>query len=477
MTINKFDFGDSFAGLLIDGVEETPYVGATLRLTDTGVEIEVPYLSGYAAAQFAHVDEWFRQRTPPTNMLLRTREGAATLFGCRWRGHSSAAGSRIGSGRIAPDETLLHDREESLSEPLTVKSCRSRADGLNHWTRLTAVESDAHRDDERRTNVLEVTVKSPEPIEWQQGEATMRIQTSWRFEAKQDGYERIHELHDNVLLESEWVDPREFFHHLAEHRKVMHLLVFLFGTALSFREHQVRDETIASRTMDGTLIEHPFVELISARTIRERGQPTPAKEKLGRPLLVLQEVGAEGLTSWAEMYGEWERFILPAVAVIGRRNRFIEDVVMSTSMALEAAGQLIGERPGEEATYGRARPSMATYVFRCLDYLDIGWDDYIHSQVGLARAISNNYKRVKHADNGAFPDHVETALIGEVNELVVRLLAASLTGAADELLQRYRSGSELWQLQQLFEANEVRIDDDAGTWVSTVQADAQDLTD
>lgn len=320
--------------------------------------------------------------------------------------------------------------------------------------------------------MLSVTVRSPEPIEWSQGEAIMRIQSVWRFAPQEDGYERVHELHDNISLESEWQEPKEFFHHLVEQRKVMHLLVFLFGTALSFREHRVRDETIPSRTMGGTLIEYAFVELISARTIRERAQPAPTTQKLARPLLVLQEVGPGGLEEWAAKYEEWERFILPAVAVIGRRNRFIEDVVMSTSMALEAAGQLIGQRPGEDATHGRGRPSMATYVYRCLDYLGIGWGEYIHSQVGLARAISNNYKGVKHADNGSFPDHVETKLVGEVNELVVRLLAARLTGAADELLQRYRSGSELWQIKQLFEVNELRIADDAGTWVSTAEAEA-----
>lgn len=115
---------------------------------------------------------------------------------------------------------------------------------------------------------------------------------------------------------------------------------------------------------------------------------------------------------------------------------------------------------------------MATYVYRCLDCLGIGWGDYIHSQVGLARAISNNYKGVKHADNGSFPDHVETTLIGAVNELIVRLLAARLTGAAGELLQRYRSGSELWEIKQLFEVNELRIADDTGAWEST-EAKAQ----
>lgn len=401
------------------------------------------------------------------------------LYGCRWAGHSAAAGSRIGSGRIAPQETLLFERDGTLSDRLTVKTCRSRMDGLNRWSRLSAVESESRRDQDGRSTGVDITVESPEPVEWAQGEARMRIRTTWTSSETSDGYERSHVVADNVVIESEWAEARPFFDHLVELRKVAHLLVFVFGTALSIREHRVQDESIPARLMGGEVYDHPFIELISARTVRERTQPIPTEEKLGQPLLVLQEIGAEGLTRWAEGYDQWDRFILPAVAVIGRRQRFTEDVVMSTSMALEAAGQLIGPRPDEDATYdrGRGRPTMATYVYRCLELLGVQWGDYIHSQVGLARAISNNYKRVKHADNGAFPDHVETYLVSTVNELVVRLLAAYLTGSAGELLARYRAGSELWTVQQQFEANHARIGDDEGTWVSTAVEEPADQAD
>ncbi|MDT0143227.1 hypothetical protein [Microbacterium sp. PRC9] len=474
VSVEHLGFGDSLAGLLVDGVESTPYVGATLRLSDTGVEVEIPYLPGFAVDQFAHVDEWFRRMNPQENLLLRTRDGNVMLFGCRWSGHSEAAGSRIGSGRIAPQETLLFERDGALSDPLTVKTCRSRMDGLNRWSRLSAVESEPRRDGNGRSAAVDITVQSPELVEWAQGEATMRIRTTWTSSETSDGYERSHVVANNVVIESEWAEPRPFFDHLVELRRVAHLLIFLFGTALSVREHRVQDESIPARLMGGEVYDHPFVELISARTIRERAQPIPTDKKLGLPHLVLQEVGAEGLARWAAVYDQWDRFILPAVAVIGRRQRFTEDVVMSTSMALEAAGQLIGPRPGEDATYDRARgrPTMATYVYRCLELLGIQWGDYIHSQVGLARAISNNYRRVKHADNGAFPDHVETYLVSVINELVVRLLAANLTGSATDLLGRYRAGSELWTVRQQFETNQVRISDDEGNWVSTAEDDA-----
>jgi hypothetical protein len=45
MAVSGLEFGDSLAGLLVDGVEETPYTGATLKMrAGDGVVVEVPYL-------------------------------------------------------------------------------------------------------------------------------------------------------------------------------------------------------------------------------------------------------------------------------------------------------------------------------------------------------------------------------------------------------------------------------------------------
>jgi len=68
VSVEHLDFGDSLAGLLVDGVEATPYVGATLRLSHTGVEVEIPYLPGFEVDQFAHVDDWFRRMKPQENL-------------------------------------------------------------------------------------------------------------------------------------------------------------------------------------------------------------------------------------------------------------------------------------------------------------------------------------------------------------------------------------------------------------------------
>ena len=65
------------------------------------------------------------------------------------------------------------------------------------------------------------------------------------------------------------------------------------------------------------------------------------------------------------------------------------------------------------------------------------WPECIRDRVGVSRAIANNYNDVKH-DRGEFPDHDESYVVTEVNQLIVRLLAIHITGQGDELLSSYR---------------------------------------
>ena len=308
-------------------------------------------------------------------------------------------------------------------------------------------------------------LRSPEKMQWRDADATLSLRAEWRVAECTDGYNRAVELSDNVVLESQFDDgPRSFFDHFIAQRKVASLLVFLYGQQISFREHKIQDERFASRMMGGKVYNHPFVELISERTVRERFTPVPSRKELGRAIAHLHQIGPEGLSEWSTQYDSWSRFILPSAGVLSRTGAFIEDQVISTSMSLEAAGDIIGKRPGEGETYnGRGRRTTATNIYRCLDLLQVGWGKYVASNIGLARAIANNYNDVKHADRGEFPDSDHTYLVSSINGLLVRLIALHLTGKGDELLEPYRTGDELWDLQQRFDSLRVRVTEE-GAW-------------
>jgi len=135
-------------------------------------------------------------------------------------------------------------------------------------------------------------------------------------------------------------------------------------------------------------------------------------------------------------------------------------------MSIEAAGSIVGERPGERATWSRARtprPTTATNVYRCLDVLDVRWPERIRDRVGLARAVANNYNDVKHYDRGEFPDHDESYVVSEVNQMIVRLLAIHITGRDEELLAPYREGSALHKIEQVVDGFGLRVDEN-GVW-------------
>jgi hypothetical protein len=469
MGMRRLEFGDSLSGLLIDGVEDTPYVGAAFQLTrDNGVTVEVPYLSRRDVAQFGHVQAWFKDQSPPTNMLLLTAEGTISLFDIAWSGHSENWGGRRASiGSVRPDLAVLGDRDGVLADPLVMGELHSRLDGLNEWSRLSAVSDDRETDEDGRIQSVTMILHRDDGITWEQGDATMTIRAGWFHSPQQDGYDRTVTVDDNVHIESTFgAGPMPFWEHFVEQRKVANLLVFLFGRPLSFREHKLRDELFASRMMDGRIYGHPLTEIISGHTYQERRATVPSKKDLGRPIAFMTEIGAEGLAMWSANYESWQRFILPSVSVLGRTARFIEDVVISTSMSIEAAGGILGECDGERVTWTRGRiprPTTATYVYRCLNTLDVLWPERIRDRVGLSRAIANNYNDVKHYDRGEFPDHDESYLVSEINQIIVRLLAIHITGRGGELLSSYREGNDLYGIKQVLDGYGLRVDE-TGRW-------------
>lgn len=469
MGMRRLEFGDSLAGLIIDGVDGTPFVGATLRLTrDQGVVVEVPYLSSSAVEQFEHVRTWFDSQSPPKNLLLLTPEGTISLFDIQWSGHSENWGGRRASiGTMRPMLTVLGDRDGALADPLLMDEMYSRLDGLNEWVRSSAVTEERETDEESRVQGVTIRLHKDEGVTWQQGEATMSLRAGWYHSPEQDGYTRKITVENNVTLQSKFESgARPFWDHFVEQRKVANLMVFLFGRPLSFRDHKLRDERYTARLNGGRIYAYPLTEIISRHTYRERRPDVPSKKDLGRPIAHMVQVGAEGLTTWSENYETWERFILPSVSMIGRTGGYLEDVVMSTSMSMEAAGGILGECPGERVTWSRGRtpkPTTATYVYRCLEVLDVLWPERIRDRVGLARAIANNYNDVKHYDRGDFPDHDESYVVSEINQMIVRLLALHVAGRGDELLAPYRSGNELYKVQQLLDGYGLRVTED-GHW-------------
>lgn len=470
MGIERLEFGDSRSGLLVDGVDGTPYVGATIRMTkDKGIVVEVPYLPDRGIEQFDHVQAWFGSRTPPTTMLLLTHEGTISLFDIAWSGHSETwGGSRASVGSLRPTLTVLGRREAKLPAPLFMNEMHSWVDGLNEWSGLSSVRTERETDEQSRVQSVTMTLDASASFTWAQGNATLSLRAGWLHAPERNGYDRRTTVHDNVAIASTFESgPAPFWDHFVEHRKVASLMVFLFGRQLSFRKHCLRDDLFAMRAGDGRVISTPLTEVISRNSYRERIAEVPSVKELGNPIAGVHQIGAEGLEAWANNYEAWKRFILPSASILGRDGVFLEDLIISTSMSMEAAGGIIGERPGEKVTWGKGktpRPTTATYVYRCLDVLDVRWPERVGDRIGLSRAIANAYNDVKHYDRGDFPEHDEVHVVSEISQMIVRLLAIHVAGRADDLLPYYRESERFYEIKQALDAYELRLDE-AGKWI------------
>lgn len=463
MAVKSLSFGESLSGLLVDGVDGTPYLGCNLRMDESaGVIVEIPFIHGDQTKQFASVEEWFSTRTPPENLLLKTADGDISLYGVGWFKHTKKSGGGVDTGQLRPAETVLARRKADLAEPLLVSELRSRVDGLEEWSGFTTLRQRTNTDQNGLVKKLIVEVESIQSVEWAQDKSTMTLHGDWRANPSTEIDTPNLAVFDSVVLDSKFAESRPLIDHLAEQRKVVHLLVLLFDGEIHFRHHRVKDKTFAIDYGDG--VDRPFfVELISRNTVRDYARPKFAKSNRRRPLVYLQQIGPQSLARWAEQHERWKRFILPTVGILMMGDALVEDLVVSLSMSIEAGGHLVGKRDGEGVTYCRSNPTTATYVYRCLHSVGANWGERVESMAGLARAAADIYNAIKHFDRGELPDPEKTHLISLVLRQTVQFMTLNILDPSGKLLEETKVREGALRIHGAFAACEVQISDD-GTW-------------
>ncbi|MEU7223833.1 hypothetical protein [Streptomyces chrestomyceticus] len=426
-TRRSVQFGDVITGMLVDGVDGTPYVAATLLVDEQlGVRLEVPYITTSDTAAGETPGEWFETKCPPKNLLLIALEGNISLFDCRYSGHTVRHPAGIAVGKITPADVVLQDRKGDHSDPLEVKELRSDIDGLTEWTGFTAITRHPSVDDENRVKKLDIELRTTDELIWTQGQADMALRTTWSCDSTAEGLT----INEGVMLHSTFPAPVPVLTHLEEHRKVASLMTFIFGCPITWRSHSVRDQRFTEKR---------FSQLIKQNTVKEAARPDPTEKQLRHPLASPSQIGSSGLEAWAASYETWGRFIHPAVSALNSPRTTLENVVVNAAVSMEAAGHLIGEVDGENATYDRRRrKTTATFIYRCLARTGWDWSGICESRVGLARALAKNYNTIKHYGRGDFPDPLETYLVSSTATLVVRLLA--IRQAAPDATSEFDSG-------------------------------------
>lgn len=400
----------------------------TLTLTEDGVDVAVPYLLD--DPQFASVQQWFESKTAPSQLLAISTELRMSLFGSRFtHGPLSYSDFSTSEGRILVQEAVMKRWEGDFHAPLLVEEVKSEMDGLHEFSRLSSITRKAISTGEGRDrrNVIDYKVEGVDGLEWTQGQARMKISTSWLDHGGNDIAVR-----DRSVLTSKFDSPRSFREHLVEHRKFVSLLSIIYGKPIAFRQHDIRDTNVAMKTMDGTIHGHPWTELISRQTIADYSTERPERMELFYALIRMPQLSSKTLSRWGNEYDARSRFLIPLTGLLASRDGYVENTAINAAMSLEAFGKGIATLiDGEAATYdSRNRATTATYVFRGLRALGLSWA-IAHSDVGLARAIARNYNTIKHP-KGDFPDSLHTKVLGSISVGVARLLALQLVMTVEE---------------------------------------------
>lgn len=455
MEKKKLVLGESLTGLIVDGIADTPYVAGLLTYDTRGVRVEVPYISE-GVKQFESVSSWAKDMHPPSNLLFICDRQSVTLYGCRvTSARETIGGNGLSTVQITPREVVFKDREGDHDDDLKVTEMRSRIDGLSEWTNFRSTSVTPVSDDAGLAKKLIVEVESKPPVSWTIGDVTFSLKSDWTSNRNGLGLE----VHEWVNLHTSFDTPRTCDEHLAEQRKFVSLLALIYGTAVCFRQHSVRDSRFNARGLTGALQSNSFYELVSSATVGDYERPKD-KKKFSRGLSGLAQVTPRGLENWFSAYSEWERVIQPIAGTLQRPQSFVEDHVVNACIGLEAAGHIIGTLAGEEATYPRQNPVLATHIYRCLQTVGLDWTGVATSTAALAKGIAKIYNDLKHYDRFDYPPGEHSYLIGKVAILTARLLSLRLFDAGIDLSANFEAKQALMQIEDNMTSLGLHINED-----------------
>ena len=155
----------------------------------------------------------------------------------------------------------------------------------------------------------------------------------------------------------------------------------------------------------------------------------------------------------------------------------------ATPSAMIALGGLpVGYVEGEEVTYQKGKntqefadkmkdlatskkassrwKTVATDIYRGIKPLGLRWDSIAQSEIGLARAIADNYNTLKHPSKGAFPDPLQTRLLSDISSAVVRLNALKLVADDPALVTGSNATQQFQRVMEIFRDEQLLINDD-----------------
>jgi hypothetical protein len=464
----RLTLSTSISGLLVDGVEGTPGIAATLAVTEAGVQLTIPHVEG--DPQFQQVSHWLEAGDGDTNLIFQSHAATVSLFALRLSSRQGQFGGVSESQFIAEDAVMMH-RDGPIPDPLLVEEVRSEIDGLLEWSRLKSVTSVPRGLGEGRElrNTVTATIEPAEGLEWDQAEVHLQVAASWEVE-----HGRSFRVDEYGALTTTYAEPRPVSDHLHEQRKFAHLLSVLFGHGMAFRRHEVRD-TRFSNQINGQMVSEPFVELITRHTFRETQSEQPSRKDLLLPLVYMGHLQPAHLTAWSNSYERIGRALHPIIEIFRSPGAVLENRAINAAMSLEALGKrLVPEVDGEEATYRNGRyATTATYILRCLSYANHPYKpETFERKIAFARAIAKNYNSIKHPGEVDFPEFLHTFILSQLAITIARYSIVKLTLGLDTYTN-VDADAPFHEAERLLTANGLTMDPEGRISIAVPEGDTE----
>lgn len=413
----ELQVGTVVRGVLYRGVEDAEGIAAVARLTDEGVEVDLPAAGrGY----FDDASDGWGRREPqawlngdlaalflPDIWCLRQRSTSGVTAETWFSPRAVEAGSIRGLRRV--DYRDIHGMDSEI-------------DGLSAWSGVSGIEQ----------HVAQVGSEGPhytlnayliEPVSLG-GPLNLCLSSGFSYDPMNRGTFRG--VRDILTVRTLDTEPAPWAEHVAVHRLVQDLVSLAFGEAQGMRLTQVvrRDDQPDFVSPNQSLLWRGAFDPLHGSAADE-GRVS----KNRTPLFALGDVDRQVLADFLSSPDRWGRPLAIASAVLFTADAPPHMRLTQVGVALESLGYAIWQ----EAGGGGKTPAMPTLLAKVSDAAGISHRAIYgeHSPDEWRRHFNANFKGTKHADNPLPEPHEASVLASQGLALICVWLARHLGAPTD----------------------------------------------
>ena len=427
MTRNTLEIGDvPRLGWFFDGDPDTEQIAVMLRNTEAAIEMTIPlrgifdesdsYTSWFAfdSNLGGGVSKSTSSKHPPRVLFFEDWAGPVVLLGCRVSGAN--LGMKNGQGKIVANYALLGARHPNYEK---INGIRTISPGFSEWANLGHLAVSLI--DQKSSNKT-FSVSLPEQSEVQVSEfAWLKTLSDWSLEPSRGRFE----ARDQLVLESSYPEPTDWFVQLSFHKKLLDLASISAWVPFGYSQIYINRSDDPETNYNG---DNPSQRWLSVKT-HQLPSHRPWNKHLNF-LFAFQEVGIRGIKKWLEITQDYSKPIDSVIYMLRSPEIWSRSNVIESGIALEALGYQINLHK-----HG-VSPKKNISFRNCLNIVlsDLSITPFVDAEEWIDRAV-DVYMGVKHINRTQQDAEVEINTYRE-NLLVLRLWIAQEIGVDIEHLHK-----------------------------------------